>query len=176
MIVAFDNTFLSLVLHPDAEPTPNPATGEPVSYWKERIDSLITRHSEARDTVIIPAPCLAELLSAVPDVHKAIDEISSSTSFLAAPFDAKCAVEFAIRTREAIEAGDKRSGVQADWSVVKFDRQIAVIALVNGAKTFYTDDGTQAKFAEMLGMKVLHTWDLELENRQVSLGLNETEE
>lgn len=39
MIVAFDNTFLSLVLHPGAKPRPNPSTGKPVEFCKERVEA-----------------------------------------------------------------------------------------------------------------------------------------
>lgn len=54
------------------------------------------------------------------------------------------------------------SGSTAGWQQVKFDRQIAAIAKANGAETFYTDDKDQAKFAELLSLKVMHTWDLGL--------------
>ncbi|MFT6658124.1 MAG: putative nucleic acid-binding protein [Maritalea sp.] len=68
-------------------------------------------------------------------------------------------------------AGDKKSGSQAGWTQVKFDRQIAIIAKVNGASVFYTDDMKQTEFAEMLGMKVIHTWDLDLPAKHAQISL-----
>ena len=79
-----------------------------------------------------------------------------------AGFDARCAVELALETQKSIKSGDKKGGVGAGWQEVKFDRQIAVIAKVNGADVFYTDDSNQAAFAAQLGMTVKHTWNLEL--------------
>ena len=162
MIVAFDNTFLSLIFNPAAKPTPMPKTSDPISYCKERIEALIDRHSNANDIVVIPTPCFAELLTAVPDLMKAVEEINRLPSIGTRGFDARCAIELALETRKAIESGDKKSGVGAGWQEVKFDRQIAVIAKVNGAEVFYTDDENQAVFAQQLGMAVKHSWDLDL--------------
>ncbi|WP_374763395.1 hypothetical protein [Yunchengibacter salinarum] len=93
---------------------------------------------------------------------KALDEINRSPSMDPFGFDSRCALELALETQDAIRSGDKKGGVDAGWQEVKFDRQIAVIAKVNGADIFYTDDGTQAVFAAKLGMSVKHTWDLDL--------------
>jgi hypothetical protein len=162
LIAALDNTFLSLVLNEKAKPRPNPATGQPIDYWKERIDSMIDAHSSNNDTIIIPTPCLAEMLTAIPSVAKAIEVIEQSSAFEIAAFDARCAIELGLETKSAIRKGDKRSGVQAGWQEIKFDRQIAVVAKVFGASIFYTDDTNQTTFARMLGMDVKHTWDLPL--------------
>lgn len=40
-----------------------------------------------------------------------------------------------------------------------------IIAKVNGASIFYSDDGNQSVFAERLGMQVKHSWDLDLPHR-----------
>jgi hypothetical protein len=162
LIVAFDNTFLSLAFNPSTPPTPNPATGKPVTHCSKRIDALIDILSKRRDTVLIPTPCLAELLCAVPDVSKAIEEIDRSGAFQPAPFDARCSIELADEIRKSRSNGDKKGGVKAGWSEIKFDRQIAVIAKVNGADIFYTDDQNQSEFARQIGLAVKHTWDLEL--------------
>jgi hypothetical protein len=171
MIIAFDNSFLSLVLNQNTPPTPNPATGEPIEFCTERVEALVDGHSKRGDTVIIPTPCFAELLCAVHDIEKVVGEINRSTVFDLAPFDARCAIDLADATRKAIASGDKKAGVKAGWNEVKFDRQIAVIAKVNGAEVFYTDDGNQSEFARALGMTVKHTWNLDLppEYAQVSL-------
>lgn len=171
MIIAFDNTFLSLALNPNAKPRPNPATGEPISHYSLRVEGLLNSHSKRGDTVLVPAPCLAELLCAVPDVERAMGDINDSSAFEIAPFNARCAIELAAVTRAAIAKGDKRSGVAADWQEVKFDRQIAVIAKIGGAEIFYTDDLNQATFARNMGLAVKHSWDLDLppESAQMEL-------
>ena len=162
MIVAFDNTFLSLVLNPKSRPKPNPATGQPVEHCKERVEALVDGLSKRGATVIIPTPCFSEMLCAVPDLERATAELNRSTAFDLASFDERCAVDLAEIVRKAIASGDKRGGVNAPWNEIKFDRQIAVTAKVNGAEILYSDDANQATFAKQIGLQVQHTWDLDL--------------
>lgn len=162
MIVAFDNTFLSLVLNPGSRPRPNPATGRPVEHCKERVEALVDALSERGDTVIIPTPCFSELLCAVPDLEKAVSEINQSTAFDLAAFDERCAIDLADVVRKAISSGDKKAGSLTTWNEIKYDRQIAVISKVGGAEILYTDDGNQAEFARQIGLRVKHTWELDL--------------
>lgn len=171
MIVAVDNSFLCLLLKPDAIPTPDPKTGVPVAHWKERINALVDRHSKQGDTILVPTPCLAELLTAVPDVVKAVAEIDRASAMETAAFDARCAIELGIETQKAFQKGDKKSGSSEAWQKVKIDRQIAVIAKVGGAEIFYTDDANQTKFASMLGMTVKHSWDLDLPPQYAQISL-----
>jgi hypothetical protein len=63
-------------------------------------------------------------------------------------------------TRKALLAGDKRSGSDAPWQKVKFDRQIIAIARVQAATRLYADDRDLVTFARRLGMDVFSTWDL----------------
>lgn len=162
MIVAFDNTFLSLAFNPNTQPTPNYETGEITEFSKERVEQLIDDLSTRGDTVIVPSPCLAEMLCAVPDMARAMEMINQSVAIEVVAFDARCAFDLAEVNRRAIASGDKRTGVEAGWNEVKFDRQIAVTAKVNGADTLYTDDKNQAAFASLMGLRVKHTWDLDL--------------
>lgn len=178
MVIALDNTFLSLVLRPGSRPRPCPKTGKPVEHCEQRVEALIDTHSESGDTVLIPAPCLAELLVAVPDVSKVVHQIEQSPVFEPASFDTRCAIELAVVTRAAVDSGDKKSGIDADWQKIKLDRQIAVIAKVGKAQIFYTDDDDQTAFAEHLGLQVKHTWDLPLPHSysQRKLGLQNTDD
>lgn len=176
MIVAFDNTFLSLALHPSTKPTPNPLTGKPIEHCALRVEALIDELSSRGDTVLIPTPCLAELLTIVPDIEKTIGDINRSVAFNLAPFDARCAIDLGEINKKAKLAGDKRSGVDAIWNEVKFDRQIAVIAKVGGASIFYTDDKNQTAFAEKAGLVVKHTWDLDLPPKYAQISLMENDD
>ncbi|MFT6658125.1 MAG: hypothetical protein ACJAZW_001282 [Maritalea sp.] len=72
MIVAFDNTFLSLALNENTIPTPNPSTGIPASHCAHRVEGVVDDIARAKGTVLIPTPCLAELLTAVPDIQRAV--------------------------------------------------------------------------------------------------------
>ncbi len=173
MIVAFDNTFLTSTLNPDSAPRPNPKTGKPVDHCSLRVEALIDTLSKQSSTVLIPSPCLAEILIAVPDVQKALEEIDKSSAFEIAPFDARSAIELAEATRNALASGDKRLGRGEAWQKVKMDRQIAAIAKVNGADILYTDDDSQSYFASVLDMQVKHTWDLDLPPKYAQMSFPE---
>lgn len=162
MTVAFDNTFLTLVLNPFAVPTPNPATGAPIPHCRQRIEALIDQLSGKNQRVLIPAPTLAEALVIAPDIVKVIAVLRQHVAMEIAPFDARSAIELGEITRSAIVSRAKKSGVEAPWQQVKFDRQIVAIAKAHGASILFTDDGPQTRFAELAGLTVKHTWDLEL--------------
>ncbi|MEE9375737.1 MAG: hypothetical protein V3V04_05325 [Rhizobiaceae bacterium] len=162
MIAAFDNTFLTLVLNPNSNIPIDPSTGVALTHCYQRIDALIDAHSVRQDSIIIPSPCLSEMLCSVPDLEVAVGEIRRSTAMEIYPFDSRCAIDLAEVVRQAIASGDKKSGVDAGWQEIKFDRQIAVIAKTNGAQVFYTDDKNQTEFSKQLGMSVKHTWELDI--------------
>ena len=67
------------------------------------------------------------------DVQDVLTTLRSSSFIRIGDFDARAAVELAMRLRAAINAGDPREGMQITKSAMKFDRQIVAIALVNPA-------------------------------------------
>jgi predicted nucleic acid-binding protein len=160
--VAFDNTFLTLALNPAAPPAPNPASRQPIPHCRERIEALIDSLSRRKEKIIIPTPVLAEALCSSADFVKVLEQLDRHEVLEVQAFDVRAAVELADITRRAKGSGDKKSGVEAGWQLVKFDRQIVAIAKVHGASIFYTDDDKQTKFAELAGLAVRHTWDLDL--------------
>ena len=76
------------------------------------------------------------------------------------PFGELAAIETAVMTREAIQAGDKRGGSEAAWQKVKVDRQVVAVARVERATRIYADDRNLVAFAKRLGMDAFSTWDL----------------
>jgi hypothetical protein len=159
VIVAFDNTFLTLVLNPGSQPGNDPSTGKAVPHCQQRIEALIDRLSGGKDMIIIPTPSLAESLVRAKDVQRVIETIKTYAAIQLAPFDAKSAVELAFITQAAKANGFQTLGTKQE---VKFDRQIVAIAKAYGAKVLYTDDTSQTNFALQAGLTVKHTWDLDL--------------
>lgn len=161
MIVAVDATALTLLVNPGAEPPIDPDTNLPVTKAKERIEALVAEIERERGTVIVPTPALAEVLVRAGDAAPAIlERLNKSARFRVADFDQRAAVEVASMTREAVRAGDKKSGSHAPWQKVKYDRQIIAIARVNNARVLYSDDGNVADFALQLGQTVIRTREL----------------
>lgn len=173
MIVAFDNTILTLVFNPDAKPCIDPNTRQPVDYIKQRVNSLIDHHSSAGDTILLPTPALSETYSCVDDPSKLAQAISEYHCFRPAPFDNKAALELAKVIQSAIKSGDKRSGSSEPYQKIKFDRQIVAISKAHNAETLYTDDVTQTLFAESLGITVVHSWELEMSAKHAQVNMLE---
>jgi predicted nucleic acid-binding protein len=129
-----------------------------------RVDHLVASIQKTGDRIIVPTPALSELLVQAGDAGPAyLDIITRSKFFRVAEFGERAAVEAAAITREAINKGSKRGSTpEADWSKVKFDRQIIAIARVTGASTIYTNDDQLAKHAKEIGISSIKLDDLPL--------------
>jgi hypothetical protein len=160
-LIVFDATALMLMVHPDAMPPTDPVTGAPVSQVRERFEFLEQRIQSSGETILIPAPALAEVLVGLEDDGPAvIERLNGSARFKIAEFDTMAAVELAAMTREAIRAGDKKDGSASPWQKVKIDRQIIAIARSRGAHAIYSDDEGLARFASNVGIQVVQTWSM----------------
>lgn len=152
-----------LLVHPNAKPPTDPQTGAPVSQVRERFVFLEQQIQRSGETILIPAPALAEVLVGLEDAGPAlIERLNRSSRFKIADFDTMAAVELAAMTREAIGAGDKYNGSTSPWQKVKIDRQIIAIARTRGATTIYSDDKGLGKFAANLGLQVVPSWSMPL--------------
>lgn len=170
-VVVFDTSVLLLVIHPGAAPPADPETKKPLTFPKQRVDYLIRKLQKTRSKVIIPAPALSELLvhagSAVNDYVTKLNH----TPFIVVPFDTRAAIECAEAIRKL---GLKGKGQGNSRAKVKFDRQIVAIAQVARAETIYSDDSDIYKYAQKAGIKVVRSYELEMDpdDRQCKLDLD----
>lgn len=161
MIVAFDNTILSLLLHPEADAPLDPATGAPFARAQDRIAYLVEQLREAQARILIPASVLAEFLTFAGSEYLAI--INQSAHFEIAPFDQRAAVEAAAVQKKAnASVKGKKSGLSGKWQTIKVDRQIVAIAKVRNAERIYTTDGDVAALAKESGITPVGLTDLPL--------------
>jgi hypothetical protein len=173
VIAAVDNTFLTVLLNPNAAARPNPATGEPTPHCRQRIQALVDDLSRKQATLLVPAPSLAEALCGSEAIEAYYDSLQQYASIEIAAFDGKAAYEFDRIIRRAIADGDKRSGQTGAWQHVKMDRTIVAIAVSRSATMFYSDDSGQLKFATDAGLTVKSTWDLDLPPEYAQTDLSE---
>lgn len=174
-MAAFDATFLVFLLDPEVKPPIDPATGQLVTYAKERIEHLITTLEQTAAKVVIPTPALSEfLVKAEAASGQYLDLIRKRSVFQVAPFDTRCAVELAAMNAAALATGDKFTGAKDPWQKVKFDRQIVAIAKVFRQDTIYSDDPSVCQFAKNNGLKAysVHELDLPPEEAQRRLDLD----
>ncbi|MCL4841629.1 MAG: hypothetical protein KJZ79_07310 [Bryobacteraceae bacterium] len=159
-MIALDTTALSLLFVPGSV-SYKPGSHLPIRHGRERMDALVERAARNEDRILIPTPALSELMVRIPSrIDELLKQLRSSPWFAIEGFDAAAAVEVALRTASAIEAGDKREGSEAPWAKVKFDRQIVAIALVNGASELISDDPHVLAIGSRWGLLVKSVDDL----------------
>lgn len=173
-MVVMDAGTLLLLFRPDVDPPVDPATGKPVEAIRERLGFLVKTLEKAKTKIIIPTPALSEMLvragHAGPPL---IEEIGKHSVFKVTVFDTLAAIEVAAMTRKALQAGDKRGGLQSTWAKVKYDRQIVAIARVAQATAIYSDDRDIGAIAREVGINVISVVHLPLppSNAQGKLAL-----
>ncbi|MHB8528566.1 MAG: hypothetical protein ACYC8V_03530 [Caulobacteraceae bacterium] len=160
-MVVFDATMLSMLLRPGTRAPLDPATGLPVEHAEIRVADLVARLQKSRTVIVIPTPALSELLvkagSGGPGLLQALQK---SSAFRIEGFDIRAAVELAQMTNDIATAADKRAGIEAPWTKIKFDRQIVAIARVNRASAIYTDDDKLIAFAALNDIPCVRVADL----------------
>ncbi len=162
-MVIFDANFLLLLLDPEVDVPPDPSTGLPLTWAKERVAQLIAGLSKQRETIGIPTPVISEVLVYAGEAGpRYLGVICNSNHFRILPFDLRAAIEAAAKTKEAIVAGDKREGSAAPWQKVKIDRQIIAISLVENVSAIYTDDQGLVRLAKNTGLAAVSSWELPL--------------
>jgi len=171
MVVLFDTSVLLLAIYPDAKPPVDPATDQPVEFAKQRVEYLIRSLSKERSKVIIPSPVLTEMLFHAGKATNEYVQSLQQSPFRIAPFDTRAAIECADVLHRF---GMKGSGAGNPRAKVKFDRQIVAIAQVERVETIYSDDVDIYKYGGQAGIKVIRSYELELdpEDRQHKLDLN----
>lgn len=170
MTVLFDTSVLLLAIHPDTAPPRDPATNQLVENAKQRVDYLIRKLSKARAKVVIPAPVLSEMLVYAGKATNEYVQNFQQPPFRIVPFDTRAAIECA----DAIHRyGVKGKGKENPRAKVKFDRQIIAIAQVEHVEAIYSDDTDIFKYGAQVGIKVIRSYELELdpEDRQHKLDL-----
>jgi predicted nucleic acid-binding protein len=165
-MVLFDNTFLTLVLHPTLKrPPQDPATGRAVENVSERIDLLLETLERDRETIIIPAPVLTEFLILIGEEEgsRLITEIENDKNYQVESYDKRAAIELAVMSRAIrTKGGGRRGDQEGTYAKITFDRQIVAIAKANNVTAIYSDDKGLGNFAEKNGLKVVRTWELPL--------------
>lgn len=151
MTVLFDSGFLMAFL--DSEATIG-------NDLKKKINHLIDELEKSQQQIVIPTPCLSEfLIKAENQASHYLDILNRSSNFRITPFGMRAAVEAAAAHQKAITAGDKKEG-QPHWQKVKFDRQIASIAIVENVTIIYTNDSDLIPMVSNHGIDIIRFEDL----------------
>lgn len=152
-MVVFDSSFLIPLFDPKAN--------EPEPGARRKLNYLFDELEKAKARIVVPTPVLSEYLVRAGDAgakyHAAMNK---RAVFRVASFDTRAAVETAEMIREALDDGDKKSGLTTGWHQIKFDRQIIAIARVEGVSRIYSNDPDFKKLVGPNGPQVVAFSDL----------------
>lgn len=139
-------------------------TPSSVERARDRVEFLIERLSAEGEKIVVPTPALSEcLVHAGPAGPEYLAVLGKQAAFRVASFDERAAVEAAVRTFSARQRGYRKGGnPDASKAKIKFDRQIAAIAVVEGASAIYSDDGDVCSYAREAGLEAYRLADLPL--------------
>jgi hypothetical protein len=163
-MVVIDATMLMLLFRPDVPARITDSKGKTIDHVRDRLAYLVKTIEGSKSHIVIPTPVLSELLvrTTPQETQRILDEINRAAVFRIEPFETRAAIELAVMTRGALDAGSKKGGSNEPWAKVKFDRQIIAVARVVQATTIYTDDENLASTAKAVGMQPIGLADLAL--------------
>lgn len=156
-MVVFDATILLFLLNEKTRPPLDLRSGRPVVRCRERVDHLLNTLEEARTKVVIPTPCLSEVLVHAGPAGPAYLSILERRRFVRiSAFDKLAAIEAAELQKELLAAGGSiKLGAGTSRAKAKFDVQIMAIARVESATTVYSDDEDIRKLGRRTGIDVI---------------------
>ena len=137
--------------------------GTTVSHMQRRMEHLVATIDQAKGSVVVPTPALAELLVGAGTQRAAMLRVLENRKAIRVePFDKVAAVHCASLDNQAISEGDKKDGVRSSWQKVKIDRQIVAIAQVARCARIVTADPDVEKIAGRAAIETAFVWQLDL--------------
>ncbi len=140
--VVFDSTFLIDLLNPKI-----------AGNQRATLDHLVSSLSKARVRILIPSPCLTELLIRAGKARdQYVQKLSNTSSFEVIAFDRRAATECALLLEEA---WDRKSQNAISRTKFKYDWMIVACAASRGVQKIYSDDGDVARCAAQVNIQTI---------------------
>lgn len=145
--VLLDTNFLSAYTYDSTSANFKPE--DATDLLVDRLNFLVEQLSEKGAEIVIPAPVLAETLSARgADIAKIIHILGSQAAFRIVDFGQRAAVEFGMLfKKQKKEEGQNKVPF-------KFDLSIIAIAKISSVSTIYSADKSLINRARLLDFKV----------------------
>lgn len=156
--VVFDSTFLIDLFNPRLHGDKRLA-----------LDFLVTELSKARTRILIPSPCLTELLiRAGTAKDKYVQKLGSSSAFDIIPYDRRAATECALLLEAAWDNKTQKAITKTKF---KFDWMIVACAASRNVQRIYSDDVDILRCATQVGIQTIKQSELSIpeESRQLRI-------
>lgn len=156
--VVFDSTFLIDLFNPRLQPDK-----------RATLDFLVADLSKTRIRILIPSPCLTELLTrAGPARDKYVQMLGGGSAFDVIAFDRRAATECVLLLEAAWDAKTQKNITKTKF---KYDWMIVACASSRGVERIYSDDADVLRCATQVGMLAIKQSDLQIppESRQIRI-------
>jgi predicted nucleic acid-binding protein len=176
VISLFDAGFIH-ILFDDRARVPRDSKGKPViEQVQARIDFLVQTISERKDKIILPTPALTEFMLLAADRYRDyLTIIKRKAVFEIAGFDDPEAIELVEHWAKFGDGKKLKARTAETWAKLKYDRQIAAIAVTRRVEIIYSTDSDLEKYAKQLNIKYCGLADLPAPpTQQTSLPFEET--
>jgi hypothetical protein len=150
------------ILFDDRARVPRDSKGKPViEQAQARIDFLVQTITERKDKIVLPAPALTEFMLLAADRYRDyLTIIKRKAVFEIAGFDDPEAIELVEHWTKFGDGKKLKARTAETWAKLKYDRQIAAIAVTRRVEIIYSTDSDLAKYAEQLKIKYYGLADL----------------
>ena len=156
--VVFDSTFLIDLL--------NPKLG---GDKRAALDFLVAELSKARTRILIPTPCLTELLIRAASARdQYLKLLTSNTAFEIIPYDQRAATECALLLEQAWDSKSQKAVTRTKF---KFDWMIVACAASRNVTRLYSDDGDILRCSTQVKIQTIKQSELPVppESRQMRI-------
>lgn len=140
--VTFDSTYLIDIFNPRI-----------AGDQRAALDNLVDELSKSQTRILIPSPCLTELLIQAGKARdQYIHKLGSTKSFEVIPFDRRAATECALLLADA---WDKKSQRAITLTKFKYDWMVVACSASRGVKKIYSDDADINRCAATIGIQTI---------------------
>jgi len=156
--VVFDSTVLIDLLNPKL-----------CGDKRAALDYLVAELSKTRARILIPAPCLTELLIRAASARdKYLQLLANTSAFEVIPYDKRAATECALLLENAWDSRNKKAITLTKF---KFDWMIVACAASRNVGRIYSDDGDIFRCATQVKIQTIKQSELPVpsESRQMRL-------
>jgi hypothetical protein len=160
--VVFDSTYLIDLFNPRLQ-----------GGRRAALDFLVAELSKTRTRILIPSPCLTELLVRAGTARdKYLQQLQSSSAFEVIPYDRRAATECALLLEAAWDVKNQKAVSRTKF---KFDWMIVACAASRNVQRIYSDDGDILRCATQVPIQTVKQADLPVPSSARQLRIPDTD-
>jgi hypothetical protein len=162
-MITIDANILIYLIDPAASAPTDPATIQPVSRCRDRLEYLILNLTKRGTKLLLPTPAVTEVLVKTgTSASRYLEEMRKMSVFRIADFDQRAAFECATIMGQHWDGKLWALSKEVGKHRIKFDLQIVAVSKVHRSAEILSDDPGVKKLADLLSVPCRGIADLPL--------------